>query len=106
MDTIHAIEVDLPTLMELVTEVVKMDPIDYGDLSIDEAKLRETCCLAALQVLSTASNFNAQDAMYVMVTSLAKMLEENVILHAHQLKHGEEIQNSMVRQILNKVSKK
>lgn len=106
MDTTHDIAIDLPTLIDLVSEVVKMDPIDYGNLAVDENKLRETCCLASLNMLAAANGFSAEDSIYVLMTSLAKLLEENVVLHAHNLKQGEQIQNSLVKQILDRAGKK
>lgn len=105
MNTQHHVEIDLNTLLELVNEVAKEDPLDYGNLPVDERVLRRTCCMGALHILEHAANFKADELMYVMLSAMAKLIEENVLLHAQSVERGEKIRSEMVQQILNKAMK-
>ncbi|MDH4395357.1 MAG: hypothetical protein QE278_06745 [Limnobacter sp.] len=100
MGAAHHVQIDLQTLITLVQEVEREDPIDYGSLPIDEAELRQACCAGALNILQSAALFEAEDVLYVLLSSMAKLLEENVLLHAQNLERGEGINNYMVKQIL------
>lgn len=102
----HHIQIDLQTLISLVQEVEKEDPIDYGSLPIDENELRQACCAGALNILQSAALFEAEDVLYVLLCSMAKLLEENVMLHAQNLERGEQVRNYMVKQILDKAKRK
>lgn len=102
----HHVQIDLKTLISLVQEVEKEDPIDYGSLPIDENELRQACCAGALNILQSASLFEAEDVLYVLLCSMAKLLEENVMLHAQNLERGEQVRNYMVKQILEKARRK
>ena len=102
----HHIQIALQTLISLVQEVEKEDPIDYGSLPIDENELRQACCAGALNILQSAALFEAEDVLYVLLCSMAKLLEENVMLHAQNLERGEQVRNYMVKQILDKAKRK
>ena len=106
MSVEHQVQIDLQTLMLLVQEVEKEDPIDYGSLPIDEGELRQACCAGALNILQSAALFDAEDVLYVLLCSMAKLLEENVLLHAQNLQRGEQVSNFMVNQILERARKK
>jgi hypothetical protein len=105
MVTAHSIEIDLNTLMMLVNEIAKEDPLDYGDLAVDEMALRHSCCLGALNILQNAATFKAEDLMYVLLSSIAKLIEENVLLHAQNIERGAQIRNDLVIQILNRAKR-
>ncbi|WP_370263067.1 hypothetical protein [Limnobacter sp.] len=100
MSTTHQVEIDLNTLMMLVNEVVKEDPLDYADLPVDEQALRQACCIGALSILQDASTFKAEDLIYVLLSSIAKLIEENVLLHAQNMERGERIRSEVVQGIL------
>ncbi len=102
MGASHHVQIDLQTLITLVQEVEKEDPIDYGSFPIDETELRKACCMGALNILQSAALFEAEDVLYVLLCSMAKLLEENVMLHAHNLERGEQVDNYMVKQILDR----
>lgn len=102
MSTTHQVEIDLNTLMLLVNEVVKEDPLDYADLAVDEHALRQACCIGALSILQDASTFKAEDLIYVLLSSIAKLIEENVLLHAQNIERGEKVRNEIVQDILNR----
>lgn len=106
MSVEHQVQIDLQTLISLVQEVEKEDPIDYGSLPIDEDELRQACCAGALNILQSAALFDAEDVLYVLLCSMAKLLEENVLLHAQNLQRGKQVSNFMVNQILEKARKK
>lgn len=105
MATPHQVEIDLNTLVMLVNEVAKEDPLDYGDLPVDEMALRHSCCLGALTILQNAAMFKAEDLLYVLLSSMAKLIEENVLLHAQSVEKGEQIRSELVVQILNRAKK-
>lgn len=102
MSVDHHVQIDLQTLISLVKEVEREDPIDYGSLPIDENELRQACCAGALNVLQSAALFEAEDVLYVLLCSMAKLLEENVLLHTQNLERGQQIGNVMVKQILER----
>jgi hypothetical protein len=99
------VHIDLQTLISLVQEVEKEDPIDYGSLPIDETELRHACCAGALNILQSAALFEAEDVLYVLLCSMSKLLEENVMLHAQNLERGEVVNNFMVKQILERAKR-
>lgn len=105
MATTHQIEIDLNTLVMLVNEVALEDPMDYGDLPVDEMALRQSCCLGALDILQNAAMFKAEDLIYVLLSSMAKLIEENVLLHAQIAERGEDIRSGMVQDILDRAKK-
>ena len=105
MATTHQIEIDLNTLVMLVNEVAKEDPLDYGDLPVEEMALRQSCCLGALNILQNASMFKAEDLIYVLLSSMSKLIEENVLLHAKNVERGEKIRSELVVQILDRAKK-
>lgn len=105
MATTHHVEIDLNTLVLLVNEVAKEDPLDYGDLQVDEMALRHSCCLGAMNILQHASMFKAEDLLYVLLSSMAKLIEENVLLHAQNVERGERIRSELVVQILERARK-
>jgi len=105
MATTHQIEIDLNTLVMLVNEVAKEDPLDYGDLAVDEMALRHSCCLGALNILQNAAMFKAEDLIYVLLSSMAKLIEENVLLHTQNVERGEQIRSELVLNILERAKK-
>lgn len=106
MSESHHVQIDLQTLISLVREVEREDPIDYGSLPVDEGELRQACCAGVLNILQSAALFDAEDVIYVLLCSMAKLLEENVMLHAQNLERGEQITNYMVKQILERVRRR
>lgn len=102
MPTTHHVEIDLDILVMLVNEVAQEDPLDYGHLPVDEMALRHSCCLGAMNILKNAAMFKAEDLVYVLLSSMAKLIEENVLLHAQNIEHGEQIRSELVRHILLK----
>lgn len=102
MPTTQHVQIDLDTLVSLVTEVVREDPIDYGHCAVDEEALRRACCSGALRILQNAAMHDAEDVLYVLLSAMAKLLEENVVLHAQNQERGQAIQNGLVQDILNR----
>lgn len=105
MSAEHQVSIDLNTLLALVSEVAKEDPIDYADFAVDENTLRQACCLGALNILQHASQFKAEELIYVLLSSMAKLIEENVILQAQNIERGSAVRSELVQQILEKAKK-
>ncbi|MFN4328511.1 MAG: hypothetical protein ACK4FF_06515 [Limnobacter sp.] len=105
MSETHRVSIDLETLMALVNEVAREDPLDYADLPVDEAALRQACCLGALNILQHASEFKAEEVLYVLLSAMAKLIEENVLLHAQHIEKGAQIHSNLVRDVLERAKK-
>lgn len=102
----HRVEIDLNVLMRLVGEVAAEDPLDYADLPVDEAALRQACCQGALNILQHAASFNAEDLIYVLLSAMAKLIEENVLLQAQNLERGAQVRGELVAQILERAKRR
>ncbi|MFN7505701.1 MAG: hypothetical protein ACK5Q1_09080, partial [Limnobacter sp.] len=63
-------------------------------------------CLGAMTILQNAAMFKAEDLIYVLLSSMAKLIEENVLLHAQNVERGEQIRSELVVQILERAKKR
>ncbi|SPA46890.1 hypothetical protein [Cupriavidus taiwanensis] len=75
------------TLLQLMTEVEKEDPIDYADLPFDDAALRRLACRLIAERSSEleASGLPVEALLATMWASTAKLVLENLVLNARLL---------------------
>jgi hypothetical protein len=75
------------TLLQLMTEVEKEDPIDYADLPFDDAALRQLAChlIAERSSEMEASGLPVEALLATMWASTAKLVLENLVLNARLL---------------------
>lgn len=75
------------TLMQLMVEVEKEDPIDYANLPFDDAALRALVChlIAARSTEMEASGMPVEALLATMWASTAKLVLENMVLNARLL---------------------
>jgi hypothetical protein len=75
------------SLLTLLAEVEKEDPIEFADLPYDEADLRTLACLHVAEFLQSAeyTNMSAEDREKVMAATMAKLILENLVLNARLL---------------------
>jgi len=75
------------SLLALLTEVEKEDPIEFADLPYDEADLRALACLHVAEFLQSGeyTNMSIEDREKVMAATMAKLILENLVLNARLL---------------------
>jgi hypothetical protein len=75
------------TLLQLMTEVEKEDPIDYADLPFDDTALRRLACrlIAERSSEMEASGLPVEALLATMWASTAKLVLENLVLNARLL---------------------
>jgi hypothetical protein len=75
------------TLLQLMVEVEKEDPIDYANLPFDDAALRQLACklIAKRSVQMEASGMPVEALLATMWASTAKLVLENMVLNARLL---------------------
>ncbi len=75
------------TLMQLMVEVEKEDPIDYANLPFDDGALRTLVChlIAERSTALEASGMPAEALLATMWASTAKLVLENMVLNARLL---------------------
>jgi hypothetical protein len=79
--------ISLDELDQLVAEVEKEDPVDCGDLPVDEDHLRHLSCVGAMQMLADmqTQGMDPQAQFLCLLASMAKLLTDNTILQARLL---------------------
>jgi hypothetical protein len=71
------------TLLELLREVEKEDPIDFSGLPFDENDLRQLACLNVAELLNAwPQNSESHDRDMIMATTIARLVLENMVLQA------------------------
>ncbi|MFJ4288794.1 hypothetical protein ACIP1U_03250 [Cupriavidus sp. NPDC089707] len=75
------------TLLQLMAEVEKEDPIDYADLPFDDRALRQLACrlIAERSERMEASGMPMEALLATMWASTAKLVLENLVLNARLL---------------------
>jgi hypothetical protein len=75
------------SLLTLLAEVEKEDPIEFADLPYEEADLRNLACLHVAEFLQSPeySNMSVADREKVMAATMAKLILENLVLNARLL---------------------
>ncbi|MCY1213306.1 hypothetical protein D3C81_1486900 [compost metagenome] len=75
------------TLLQLMAEVEKEDPIDYADLPFDDRALRQLACrlIAERSEQMEASGMPTEALLATMWASTAKLVLENLVLNARLL---------------------
>lgn len=75
------------TLMQLMVEVEKEDPIDYANLPFDDAMLREAVCRLIAERSEQMENagMSVDALLATMWASTAKLVLENMVLNARLL---------------------
>lgn len=75
------------SLLILLAEVEKEDPIEFADLPFEEADLRNLACLHVAEFLQSGeyANMSVEDREKVMAASMAKLILENLVLNARLL---------------------
>jgi hypothetical protein len=75
------------SLLILLAEVEKEDPIEFADLPFEESDLRNLACLHVAEFLQSDeyANMSGEDREKVMAASMAKLILENLVLNARLL---------------------
>ena len=75
------------SLLVLLEEVEKEDPIEFADLPYDESDLRKLACLHVAEFLQSPdyANMSVEDRERVMAAAMAKLVLENMALNARLL---------------------
>lgn len=75
------------SLLLLLEEIEKEDPIDFANLPFDEADLRKLACLNVAELLQSPdyAAMPAEERQTVMAASMAKLMLENLVLNARLL---------------------
>jgi hypothetical protein len=80
-------DVSTETLVELLREVEADDPIDFADLPVREQELRRIVMSSLVERhhLVEAGNMSISDIHALYLLSTAKLVLENLVLHARLL---------------------
>ena len=71
------------TLLELLKEVEKEDPIDFTGLPFDENDLRLLACLNVLDLMSNwPTDTDAEGRDMIMAATITRLVLENMVLQA------------------------
>lgn len=71
------------TLLELLKEVEKEDPIDFSGLPFDENDLRQLACLNVAELMTSwPPEWSAEARDMVMAATIARLVLENMVLQA------------------------
>lgn len=76
---------------ELMLEVEREDPIDFGMLAIDEKEAARTIALSVLEMYErNINNLAGEEREYAIASTIGKLVLENFVLNAqlHQRMHG------------------
>lgn len=75
--------IDIPKLLQLVDEVEKEDPIDWGMLEIDEFTTRNVIALGVVDMFETTwLNDSLEHTHNIMLATIIKLVMENFALNA------------------------
>lgn len=80
------------SLAELIADIEAEDPVDLGDLSIDEADARSLMAshLCELDRRLTEHGLAAEERLEMMAAIAAHTMVENLTLHMKRLRSGED----------------
>lgn len=71
------------TLLELLMEVEKEDPIDFSGLPFEENDLRQLACLNVSELMTGWPNDSSAEARdMIMAATIARLVLENMVLQA------------------------
>lgn len=71
------------TLLELLKEIEKEDPIDFSGLPFEEDDLRSLACLNVLELMNTwPQGANAEARDIIMAATITRLVLENMVLQA------------------------
>lgn len=71
------------TLLELLKEVEKEDPIDFTGLPFEENDLRLLACLNVLELMSNwPADTDAEGRDMIMAATITRLVLENMVLQA------------------------
>jgi len=75
-------QVDVEKLLEIVAEVEKENPIDWGMLPIDENTATRLIALSIVEQFQTewTSKYNLEELQYIMLATIVKTITENFVL--------------------------
>lgn len=85
----------LVDFVDLCMEHEKNDPIDWGHLPIREEEAYQEVCEDLLKMINSIDDI--QEREIVVLTSLAKAIVENTVLHAHKLLHEKSVRINITR---------
>ncbi|MDX1669484.1 MAG: hypothetical protein R3194_08710 [Limnobacter sp.] len=78
-------EISQEELLELVKLVEKLDPIDYGELPVDESEYLGNVTLGVMNMLEQMQKDAPKNWTITLIASLIKTVGENGILQARLL---------------------
>lgn len=71
------------TLLELLKEIEKEDPIDFSGLPFEEDDLRSLACLNVLELMNNwPQSANAEARDIIMAATITRLVLENMVLQA------------------------
>lgn len=71
------------TLLELLKEIEKEDPIDFSGLPFEEDDLRLLACLNVLELMNNwPQDANAEARDIIMAATITRLVLENMVLQA------------------------
>lgn len=78
------------SVLFLLADVEAEDPIDFAELPFEETDLRKLACLNVVEFLKSEpyAGMNATDKERVVAATLAKLVLENMVMHARLLASG------------------
>lgn len=87
--------IGVEALAELIREIEREDPIDYGDLPYDEDDLRRLVCQHIHDISDQAEQLGSENRTTVLLAVAAKLVLENLVLHVRLLQsQGEPLEAS------------
>jgi hypothetical protein len=79
----HTCDMTPETLLELLKEIEKEDPIDFSGLPFEEDDLRLLACLNVLELMNNwPQGMNAQARDIIMAATITRLVLENMVLQA------------------------
>lgn len=71
------------TLLELLKEIEKEDPIDFSGLPFEEDDLRSLACLNVLELMNNwPQDADAEARDIIMAVTITRLVLENMVLQA------------------------
>lgn len=79
------------SVLYLLADVEAEDPIDFAELPFEEADLRKLACLNVVEFLKSEpyAGMSAADKERVVAATMAKLVLENMVMHARLLASGQ-----------------
>lgn len=74
--------IDVEKLLEIVAEVEKENPIDWGMLPIDENAATRLIALSIVEQFQTewTEKYSLEELHYIMLATIVKLITENFVL--------------------------